>query len=132
MTRPTYNRVCQCCGKDFTARHSVARWCNVNCRVQAYYCRKRGEPVRPAYSTFAAPAPSLPTRTTPLIGPRPTDAELASQLHQEASETLDSIQFELELLNEPSTSPLVKAIAQELNATAHRLTKLAAALTAVA
>lgn len=84
------------------------------------------------YSTPAAAAPSLPTRTTPLIGPRPTDAELASQLHQEASETLESIQFELELLNDTSTPPLVKAIAQELNATAHRLTKLAAALTAVA
>ena len=84
------------------------------------------------YSTPAAATSSLPTRTTPLIGPRPTDAELASQLHQEASETLDSIQFELKLLNEPSTPPLVKAIAQELNATAHRLTKLAAALTAVA
>ena len=61
-----------------------------------------------------------------------SDAELASQLHQEASKTLESIQFELELLNEPSTSPVVKAIAQELNATAHRLTKLAAALTAIA
>jgi hypothetical protein len=83
------------------------------------------------YSTPAA-ASSLPTRTTPLIGPRPTDAELASQLHEEASETLESIQFELELLNEPSTPPLVKAIAQEFNATAHRLTRLAAALTAVA
>jgi hypothetical protein len=42
------------------------------------------------------------------------------------------MQFELELLNDPSTSPVVKVIAQELNATAHRLTKIAAALTAVA
>jgi hypothetical protein len=59
MTRPTYNRVCQCCGTHFTARHSGARWCNVNCRVQAYYCRKRGEPVRPAYSNRYAADPAL-------------------------------------------------------------------------
>jgi hypothetical protein len=52
-------------------------------------------------------------------------------LHQEASQTLESIQFELELLNEPSTPTMVKAIAQELNATAHRLTRLAAVLTTV-
>ena len=60
MTRPRYNRVCQCCGTDFIARHSGAKWCNVNCRVQAYYCRKRGEPVRPAYSNRYAVDPVLP------------------------------------------------------------------------
>lgn len=74
----------------------------------------------------------LPHRTHPLVGPRPTDAELASQLQQEANETLESIQFELELLNRPSTPLVVKSIAQQLNATAHQLTKLAAALSAVA
>ena len=80
----------------------------------------------------ADPAPHLPTRATPLIGHRPTDAELASQLQQKASETLESIQFELELLNEPSTPTVVKAIAQELNATAHRFARLAAVLATVA
>ena len=59
MTKATYNRVCQCCGTHFTARHPGALWCNVNCRVQAYYCRKRGEPVRPAYSNRYAADPAL-------------------------------------------------------------------------
>jgi hypothetical protein len=62
MTRPTYNRVCQCCGTDFTARHSGAKWCHVNCRVQAYQCRKRGEPVRPAYSNRYAVDQALPVQ----------------------------------------------------------------------
>jgi hypothetical protein len=255
MTSAVFDRLCQCCGAPFVSSNPIAKWCHVNCRVQAYQCRKRGEPVRPARNrawfadSDAQPIPGhavrdwqgtaitrrnsdgyvnatamcqangkrwpdyfrgdrttayikslaastgihwhrlamsdttgrnelrgtwvhpslavdlarwispafavwmddwflqsstpgampepvkvqpLPTRTTPLIGPRPTDAELASQLRQEASETLESIQFELELFNDPSTPPLVKAIAQEFNATAHRLTKLAAALTAVA
>lgn len=50
MTRPTYDRVCQCCGAAFIAGHPGAKWCSVNCRVQAYYCRKRGEAIRPAYA----------------------------------------------------------------------------------
>jgi hypothetical protein len=35
-------------------------WCHVNCRVQAYQCRKRGEPVRPAYSSPYAVDQALP------------------------------------------------------------------------
>lgn len=60
MTRPTYDRVCQCCGAAFTAKHPSAMWCHVNCRMQAYQCRKRGEPVRPAYSSPYAVDQSLP------------------------------------------------------------------------
>jgi hypothetical protein len=37
-------------------------WCNVNCRVQAYYCRKRGEPVRPAYANPYAVDQALPVQ----------------------------------------------------------------------
>ena len=123
-----HTSTCVYCGASFKSSKPGIMYCSGRCTVAAHRCRKQGKP----YPFSLATAPSLPTRTTPLFGPRPTDAELASQLHREASETLDSMQFELELLNDPSTSPVVKVIAQELNATAHRLTKIAAALTAVA
>lgn len=42
MTRPTYNRVCQCCGTDFIARHPGAKWCGSTCTVRAYQRRRRG------------------------------------------------------------------------------------------
>ncbi len=83
------------------------------------------------YSIPAAAIPALPTRQHPLVGERPTVAELASQLHQQASETLESIQFELELLSD-SAPPLVEAIAKEFHVTAYRLHALGVALHAVA
>lgn len=62
MTRPTYNRVCQCCGTAFTAGHPAAKWCHLNCRVQAHYCRKRGEPIRPAFADRYVVDPHLPVQ----------------------------------------------------------------------
>jgi hypothetical protein len=61
MTR-TFNRVCQCCGTAFTAGHPAAKWCHLNCRVQAHYCRKRGEPIRPAFADRYAVDPHLPVQ----------------------------------------------------------------------
>lgn len=43
MTR-TYNRVCQCCGTDFNARHPGAKWCSSTCTMRAYQRRRRGAP----------------------------------------------------------------------------------------
>jgi hypothetical protein len=83
------------------------------------------------YSLPAETIPALPIRQLPLIGERPSVTELANQLHVEAKETLESIQFELELLN-GSAPPLVEAIAKEFHATAHRLHALGVALNAIA
>lgn len=44
MTRPTYNRVCQCCGAAFIAGHPGAKWCSSNCTMRAYQRRRRGVP----------------------------------------------------------------------------------------
>ncbi len=116
--------VCPVCSATFHTRSFSAVYCSVRCRMRAYRHRNFGNPLQPI--SF-----DLPTRSTPLVGPRPSDADLIANLQTETSETLQSIQFELELLNDPGTPPLVKAVAEELHATAQRLARLAVALEAV-
>jgi len=38
-------RICQYCGKEFTARTTVTKYCSDNCAKRAYKARKRSEKV---------------------------------------------------------------------------------------
>jgi hypothetical protein len=40
----TIRKTCDCCGAEFWAGNSVARWCGNRCSMRAYQRRRRGEP----------------------------------------------------------------------------------------
>ena len=33
-------KICECCGKEFIAKSSLARYCSHNCRMKGYYHQK--------------------------------------------------------------------------------------------